>query len=111
MEKWSKESIKRFHEEYEGDYAGDISSPEIVRLAKKYIGNNVLDVGAGSGALINQIPNAVGLDLVSKNPRMIKGDISNQPFKDNSFDSTICIDTIRSNRSCTRIIINNIPNV
>ena len=89
MEKWSKDSVKRFHEEYDGDYAGDISSPEIVRLSKKYIGNKVLDVGAGSGALISLIPNAVGLDLVSKHPRMIKGDISDMPFGDDSFDTIL----------------------
>jgi ubiquinone/menaquinone biosynthesis C-methylase UbiE len=87
MEKWSKDSITRFHEEYEGDYAGDVSSPEIVRLSKKYIGNKVLDIGAGTGALIDLIPNAVGLDLVSKHPKMIKGDISDMLFGDKSFDT------------------------
>lgn len=89
MEKWGKDAIARFHEEYEGDYAGDISSSEIIRLSKKYIGNKVLDVGAGSGALIDLIPGAVGLDLVPKHqhPKVIKGDISNMPFKDDSFDT------------------------
>lgn len=82
-----KELIKKFWEEYEADFSGDVSSPEIVRLSKKYIGNKVLDVGAGSGALIDLIPNAIGLDLVSKHPRMIKGDISNMPFRDESFDT------------------------
>ena len=94
MEKWSKDSIKRFHEEYDGDYAGDVSSPEIVRLSKRYIGKRVLDVGAGSGALISLIPNAVGLDLVSKHPRMIKGDISNMPFGDESFDTILATEIL-----------------
>lgn len=87
MEKWSKDSIIKFHEEYEGGYAGDVSSPEIVRLSKRYIGKRVLDVGAGSGALISLVPNAIGLDFVPKHPRIIKGDISNMPFEDNSFDT------------------------
>ena len=84
-ESWNKEEVKEFWEENEAEFAGDVSSPEIVRLSKKYIRNKVLDVGAGSGALINLIPDAVGLDLAPKHPRMIKGDISNMPFRDDSF--------------------------
>jgi ubiquinone/menaquinone biosynthesis C-methylase UbiE len=84
---WNKEEVKKFWEENETEFAGDVSSPEIVRLSKKYIGKRVLDVGAGSGALIDLIPNAIGLDLVSKHPRMIKGDISNMPFRYESFDT------------------------
>ena len=94
MEKWSKDSIKKFHEEYDGDYAGDISSPEIVRLSKKYIGNKVLDAGAGSGALINLMPNAVGLDLAPKRPKIIKGDISDIPFGDKSFDTVFATEIL-----------------
>lgn len=94
MEKWSKDSITRFHEEHEGDYAGDITSPEIIRLSKKYIGKRVLDVGAGSGALIDLIPSAVGIDLVSKHPKMVKGDISNMPVKDDSFDTIFATEII-----------------
>lgn len=94
MEKWSKDSIIRFHEEHEGDYAGDITSPEIIRLSKKYIGKRVLDVGAGSGALLNLIPSAIGIDLVSKHSRMIKGDISNMPVKDDSFDTIFATEII-----------------
>lgn len=86
-ETWDKEQVKKFWEESEAAFAGDVSSPEIIRLSKKYIGNKVLDVGAGSGALISQIPNVIGLDLVSKHPRMIKGDISDMPFGDKSFDT------------------------
>lgn len=86
-ETWDKEQVKKFWEESEADFAGDTSSPEIIRLSKKFIGNKVLDVGAGSGALISLIPNAIGLDLVSKHPRMIKGDISDMPFGDDSFDT------------------------
>ena len=82
-----KELIKKFWEEYEADFSGDVSSPEIVRLSKKYIGNKVLDVGAGSGALISLIPDAAGLDLAPKHPRMIKGDISDMPFGDEVFDT------------------------
>lgn len=87
LEKWNKEAVIKYHQQSERGYAGDVSSPEIVRLSKKYIGNKVLDVGAGSGALIDLIPDAVGLDLVPKHPRVIKGDILNLPFSDESFDT------------------------
>jgi len=87
LEKWNKKAIIRYTQQSERGYAGDVSSPEIVRLSKKYIGKRVLDVGAGSGALINLIPNAIGLDLVPKHPKIIKGDISNIPFNNKSFDT------------------------
>jgi len=94
MEEWDKESIIKFHEGYEGEYAGDTSAPEIVRLSKNFIGTRVLDVGAGSGALIDLIPKAIGLDLVSKHPRMIKGDVSIIPFKTESFDTIFATDIL-----------------
>ncbi|RJS80712.1 SAM-dependent methyltransferase [Methanophagales archaeon] len=86
-ESWNKEEVKKFWKRSEADFAGDVSSPEIIRLSKKYIRNTILDVGAGSGALINLIPNAIGLDLVPKHPRMIKGDILDMPFGDEVFDT------------------------
>ena len=94
LEKWDKEAVVRYHQQSERGYAGDISSPEIIRLSKNYIGKRVLDVGAGSGALISQIPNAIGLDLVPKHPRIIKGDISNMPFREESFDTIFATENL-----------------
>jgi len=94
LENWDKKAIVRYHQQSERGYAGDISSPEIVRLSKRFIGKSVLDVGAGSGALISQIPNAIGLDLVPKHPGMIKGDISNMPFRDESFDTIFATEVL-----------------
>jgi ubiquinone/menaquinone biosynthesis C-methylase UbiE len=93
LEKWDKEAITRYHQQSERGYAGDVSSPEIVGLSKKFIGKRVLDVGAGSGALINLISGAVGLDLAPKHPRIIKGDISDMPFEDESFDTIFATET------------------
>jgi len=87
LEEWDKKAVIRYHQQSERGYAGDVSAPEIIRLSKKYIGKRVLDVGAGSGALINLIPNAIGLDLAPKHPKIIEGDISNIPFSDDSFDT------------------------
>jgi len=94
IEKWNKETIIRYHQQSERGYAGDIFASEIVRLSKKYVGNKVLDVGAGSGALINLIPNAIGIDLAPKHPRIIKGDISNLPFGDELFDTIFATEVL-----------------
>jgi SAM-dependent methyltransferase len=94
MKEWDKDSIKRFHEEYEGRYAGDTLSSEIVRLSKKFIGNTILDVGAGSGALMELIPESTGIDLVSKHPRMITGDVTDTPFKQGSFETIFATDIL-----------------
>jgi 2-polyprenyl-3-methyl-5-hydroxy-6-metoxy-1,4-benzoquinol methylase len=61
--------------EYNGKFAGDTNAREIIRLSKQYIGNRVLDIGAGSGALIERLPNAIGIDLAPKHPRIIKGNV------------------------------------
>jgi len=84
---WDKKDTLDFWEKNEADYAGDVSAPEILKMSKKYIGNKVLDIGAGSGALINLIPNSIGLDIAPKQPEIIKGDITNMPFEDQSFDT------------------------
>ena len=80
-----------FWDDYGGDFAGDILASEVIRLSKKYIGENVLDVGAGSGALISKIPNAVGVDVAPKNPKIIKGDILKLPFDDAIFDTVFAL--------------------
>jgi SAM-dependent methyltransferase len=85
METWNKQSIIEFHRCYEGDYAADVVAPELIRLSKKYIKGRVLDVGAGSGALISMLPGSIGLDLVSKHRRMVLGDIAQLPFKNEVF--------------------------
>lgn len=94
MGKWNRDSIIKFHEEYEGDYAGDTFSPEIIRLSRKYIRNKVLDIGAGSSALLKRILNPIRLDLVSRHPRIIRGDISNMPFKNSSFDTVFATELL-----------------
>jgi len=87
MKIWDKKTILNFHKNYEGDFAGDVVSSEIVRLSRRYIGEKILDIGAGSGALIDQIPKAIGLDLAPKHPNVIAGDISELSFKDEIFDT------------------------
>lgn len=91
---WSRKAIVKYGKWRKHSYAGDVSSPKIVRLSRKYLGKRVLDVGAGSGALIERIPGAIGLDLVSKHPRMIRGDISNMPFENSFFDTVFATELL-----------------
>lgn len=94
MIKWDKKTIKKFHENRHGPYAGDTVAEVILSLSKKYIGNRVLDAGAGSGAIINLLPEAIGIDLVSKHKRMLEGDISNLPFINCSFDTIFATEVL-----------------
>lgn len=91
---WTKDVIQQFHEGYEGSYAGDQVASEIIRRYRRYIGAKTLDAGAGSGALLKLIPQAIGIDLVSKHIRMLKGDISHMPFITNYFNTVFLTEVI-----------------
>lgn len=94
MTGWSKETTKAFHEGYHGSYAGDLVAGEVIRLSSGYVGDRILDVGAGSGALLKKLPQAIGIDLVSKHARMLQGDISYMPFVNNAFDTVFTIEIL-----------------
>ena len=92
---WNKEQIRKFWQENEAEFAGDTNYQEIVRLCKKYIKGKVLDVGAGSGALIRQISDAIVVDLVVLgNTDMIQGNIASLPFSDESFDTILACEIL-----------------
>ena len=91
---WTNQSIKEFWEHNKSDYAGDSNAKEIVRLSKKHIKGKVLDVGAGSGALMSLIPNSVGIDVAPKNPNIIKASIDKLPFDDGYFDTVFITDVL-----------------
>lgn len=94
IDKWDQKEIIRYHKQTKRKYSGEIIAQELIKLVKKYIGKSVLDVGAGNGALINQIPNAKGMDLVPKNKSITKAGIEAIPFKDKSFDTMFCTDVL-----------------
>ena len=92
--KGNERSVQDFWEKNEASYAGDILSTEIIRLSKGYIGKSVLDVGAGSGALISHISGAIGIDLAPKDPKVMKGDVLNMPFEDGRFDTVFASEVV-----------------
>ncbi len=91
---WNENSVTEFWQEYNSDYSGDIKASEIIRLSRKYIKGKVLDIGAGSGALIKLLPSAVGLDIAPKNPRIVEGNIAKLPFADKLFNTLFVTDII-----------------
>lgn len=64
--------------------------------------NKVLDIGCGSSKIIQNLPEAIGLDKDSKklrylrktNKHLVNASINDLPFKDNSFDTVICSQVI-----------------
>jgi len=96
LEPWGKKEIETFHRNaYLQNFKGELCARLIVKRSKPYIGVNVLDLGAGSGALIALIPNAVGVDLIARPERNVKkGDITALEFRDAQFDTVFCTEVL-----------------
>lgn len=64
--------------------------------------HKILDIGCGSSRIIQQLPNAVGLDIMLKKLRYLRGghihlaraDINQLPFKSSVFSQIICSQVI-----------------
>lgn len=88
----NKEQIETFWKDYK-EFQGENVADEVLRLSRKYIHGKVLDVGAGSGALIKRIPNSIGIDLVER-PGIKKASITDLPFEDSSFDTIFAMEIL-----------------
>ncbi len=95
---------KEFYKAYNGQYAGDILSSEIIRQARPYIKGKVLDAGAGSGAMIKcikklnyvqyplqqcPIEEVIGIDIAPARDDIIEASADDLPFESNRFDTVI----------------------
>lgn len=90
---------KEFYNSYT-EFAGDELSSVIIEQARLYIKGLALDVGAGSGAMMEQLRQnkntnlVIGIDIAPQNPLIIEASIDNIPFPENSFDTVICSEVL-----------------
>lgn len=90
------EECKTFYQDIDVEYSGDLICKVIANMSRRYIGNKVLDVGAGNGALLKSInpKTKTGIDTAPKSYLVQKGDCSQMEFPDESFDTVFCTDVI-----------------
>ena len=86
------EHQKAIYSNYTGKYHGEKIGKLFNFIVGKYIKDKMLDIGAGDGSLIKSLKNigykdVIGIDLEPKNETVLKGDISNLNFNDNSFQT------------------------
>jgi SAM-dependent methyltransferase len=93
-----QKSIFTAHVKKHGAFKGDEVSRILLGIVKHYINDNILDIGAGSGALIRLLNNkgfdAKGIDLYSTSDDIQQGSITELPFPDESFNTVFCCDVI-----------------
>lgn len=91
---WTDQSIKDFWQDNQEPFAGDLKAKVVIRLTKEFIKGRKLDVGAGSGSLIDQLSNTVGVDIIPKHPLVVEGSIASLPFEASEFDTVFATDVI-----------------
>ena len=101
MKQFNTTEQKRFWSGDEATSKGDFISGATLSLAKRYIGENAVDIGAGSGALIRAFKEKYksnkcisGIDIAPKIKEIQYGNCTNLPFEDGSFDTCFCTDVI-----------------
>lgn len=87
----------------------DLNKASIERILQNITGSQILDVGCGKQHLVNTIVERMGKNEVNvtgvdfsvvennshgANPCIVKGDIYDLPFEDESFDTVICTHTL-----------------
>jgi SAM-dependent methyltransferase len=86
------ENQKAIYGNYAGKYHGEKIGKLFNFIVGKYIKDEILDVGAGDGSLIKSLRNngfnrIIGIDLEPRNEIVLRGDICNLNFDDNSFET------------------------
>lgn len=91
---WSEENIIKFWKHNESSFSGDTIAPLLVALTRKHIRGRILDVGAGSGALVSLLPGAVGIDVAPKGENIRYGSIDRIEFPDWHFQTVFATDVL-----------------
>lgn len=79
---------------------GTVVSEAVISLSKKYTKPPIIDLGAGSGDLINRLARkygnlvCTGIDLYPKGENVIRDDITDTDRPDNSAATVFCTDVI-----------------
>lgn len=106
-EQYQNSITRNNYRSYQGNYAANF----LVNKLKKYIKSPILDIGAGTGALVKELEKknfkAFGIDPVPKNAKVQKGSIGKTGFPRNSFNTIFCSEVIEhlSNRQIDEGII------
>ncbi len=85
--------------EFKYFYQGDIVAKTLYKKVKKYINDNILDVGAGTGALVKLLKiegykNIKGIDLYPKVDFIKEGKITALEFGESTFNTIICTEVL-----------------
>ena len=91
---WNNVTIRESWLHNTASFGGDTTARQVIRLSRRYISGKVLDVGAGSGALLDLLPYAFGVDIVPRHKQCQQGSIDSLPFDDNSFSTVFCTDVL-----------------
>lgn len=80
-------------------FSGDLIAPVVIRMARRYIKSPVLDVGTGSGALVNRLGKlgylAFGVDICPQNKRITRDTAQDlRSWEDNEVGTLFCTDVI-----------------
>lgn len=73
-------------------------NPDRLAAIERHVVGSVLDIGAGSGAYVERVPGAIGIDRTQFSTwtvgRYAVGDASSLPFRDASFDTGLVFETL-----------------
>ena len=101
MKQFDRTEQDKFWATQKPPYKGDLVSGVTLSLAKRYIGKNAIDIGAGSGALLKSFRrkykdsrSIVGVDISPKSEEIRQGDCTNLQFDDKAFDTCFATDLI-----------------
>lgn len=101
MKQFNRNEQDKFWATQKPPYKGDLVSEVTLSLAKRYIGKDVIDIGAGSGALVKSFrrrykdsSSITGVDISPKSEEIRQGDCTNLQFEDKAFDTCFATDLI-----------------